>query len=398
MRVRFGVLFALSALVVAGVATLAAPASAGVSTDWKQLGAGRAHACGVTTAGRLFCWGSDGSGAVGDGDDDEATEHRPVEVAGARTDWKQVSAGFAHTCATTTSKQLFCWGADNQGEIGDGDDGGANQLEPVLVPGKWKRVSAGERFTCGLRTNGKLFCWGFNIDGQLGDGGGNGGEEESPLPVAGNLKSWTEIDTGKDHACAQKKSGKLFCWGDNDQGQLGTGGPDDDALTPQAVSGGIRSWTRLSLGSNHSCALRKNGKLFCWGSDAAGAIGNGFGAETEFNMPVQVAGGLIRYKSVAAGAFLTCATTTDRQAYCWGFDEDGELGDGDDDELPEHAPVIVSGAATDWKALSGGERVTCGLKTSGRAFCWGRDASGEVGDGDDDEADEHVPVDVQSHP
>lgn len=173
-------------LSAAGPATAAATAGSGsgateVTVGWRRVDAGRLHTCGIRTDGRLYCWGWDRHGQLGDGgtNTDQPT---PVQVAGNRTDWATVAAGSYHTCARRTNGRLFCWGRDAAGQLGDGGTN-TRQPAPVQVAGNrtdWGAVTAGNSHTCARRTTGRLFCWGDDGDGQLGDGGTN---TSQPSPV-----------------------------------------------------------------------------------------------------------------------------------------------------------------------------------------------------------------------
>jgi alpha-tubulin suppressor-like RCC1 family protein len=347
---RFQAIFVVAALGSAGVVGVVdvEPAAAGGSTDWKQVDAGESHTCGVTTEGRLFCWGLDDRGQLGDGtvNPDSPT---PVEVIGNATNWAQVAAGSEHTCALKTNGRLFCWGDDDEGQLGDGIAGPDNPV-PVQVTGNatnWAEVSAGEFHTCARKTSGRVFCWGVDSEGQLGDGTvGSPFEQPTPVQVAGNATSWAslaKVATQSNHICARKTNGRLFCWGEDDDGRLGDGtiGLPAESAVPVKVTGNATNWKRVTGGRVHTCALKRNGRIFCWGRDDSGQLGDGIvGPNTA--IPVQVIGNATDWKSVAAGDDHTCARTTSGRLFCWGLDNNGQLGDGTiADPAPNPAPVEV---------------------------------------------------------
>ena len=208
---------------------------AGGATDWASVDVGVSYTCARKTSGRLYCWGLDGSGQLGnlaDGD-----QSAPVQVAGAATDWASVSTGDTHTCARKTSGRLYCWGLDNAGQVGNGGTN-TDQGTPAEVAGAatdWSTVSAGAFHTCARKTSGRLFCWGFDDAGQLGDGG-TPTDRGAPVQVAGAATDWASVNAGGS-SCARNTTGDLHCWGDDTHGQLGDGGANLNQPTPAHVSG-----------------------------------------------------------------------------------------------------------------------------------------------------------------
>lgn len=153
-------------------------------------------------------------------------------------DWKQVSAGGTHTCGIRVSGSLYCWGSNAAGQVGDGGaavDHGA----PVRLDGgstDWASVAAGSGYTCARKTSGRLYCWGFDGTSQLGDGGAHA-DQSTPVEVAGAATDWASVNAGELHTCARKTTGDLYCWGFDNNGQVGVGGANASQVTPSPVSG-----------------------------------------------------------------------------------------------------------------------------------------------------------------
>src|SRR5262245_55940925 len=359
------------------------------SSDWRQVSVGALHTCGIRTSGRLYCWGRDTYGQLGD-DVTVAEKSRPVEVAGGATNWVAVSAGAEHTCGLRRTGRLYCWGADGGGQLGNGLPN-ADQHTPVLTLGSgWTSVAAGGSHTCGRRSSGRLFCWGYDGAGQLGDGGG-GTIRSAPREVAGGATTWSNaISAGTEDTCALRTTGRLFCWGSDLRGQLGNGGTNTNSFGPTQVAGGITTWVSVAVGYEHACALRASGRLFCWGGDDSGELGNG-GASTERDVPTLVAGGG-RWTRVATGNSHTCARRPSGRLSCWGWDIGGGLGDGGTN-TDKGVPTAIVGGATDWTLVDGGDYHTCSRITSGRLYCWGSDLQGQLGNGPPN-ADHGEPVEV----
>ncbi|MGZ9108866.1 MAG: RCC1 domain-containing protein [Micavibrio sp.] len=198
-------------------------------------------------------------------------------------------------------------------------------------------------------------------------------------PVGGEL-GWRQIAAGSSHSCGVKTNGTLYCWGDDGDGQLGNGaGTNADQHIPMQESTTATNWASVATGDIHTCAIKTNGTLWCWGSDSDGQLGNGAGV-TSATSPVQETTGATNWETVTAGTAYTCAIKTDGSAWCWGGDFNGKLGNGAGLTADQHSPSAVTGGAT-WSAISAGEHFTCGIKTDGSAWCWGQDTGGQLGNG-----------------
>lgn len=201
---------------------------------WRQLSAGDKHTCGITIYRQLYCWGRNKDGELGDSTG--VGYFRPVRVAAGTLKFRQVSAGYQHTCAVSTADRAFCWGSNRWGALGIGKFQIRKRLWPVAVVGglAFQRISAGgsfDPFTCGETILHRVYCWGTG--GQLGDGSTL--QQSGPVPVAGNLAlHW--ISSGTSNTCGITATGVGYCWGDNRSGQLGDG-TTTNRLTPVPVGG-----------------------------------------------------------------------------------------------------------------------------------------------------------------
>ena len=199
--------------------------------SFRQVNAGFGHTCGVTTNNLAYCWGFNAFGQLGDGTT-TILRLTPVAVAGGLL-FRQVSAGFAHTCGVTTNNLAYCWGFNASGRLGDGTT--ALRLMPVLVHAgarRFRQVIAGDVPTCGVTTDSLAFCWGGNFEGQLGDGTTT--DRLTPVRVAGG-HHFRQISEGSHHSCAVTTGDQAFCWGGNPLGELGDG-TTTNRLTPVAVA------------------------------------------------------------------------------------------------------------------------------------------------------------------
>jgi alpha-tubulin suppressor-like RCC1 family protein len=254
-------------------------------------------------------------------------------------------------------------------------------------------VTAGEVHVCALLSGGTVDCWGANGNGQIGQGT-TSGSYSSPRSVSG-LSNVTALAAGQLHTCALLQGGTVECWGDNEFGELGNGtttGPSTCvsgygcATTPVAVSG-LSGVTSIAAGDAHTCALLQGGTVECWGNNAAGQLGTGSVASS--TTPVAVTGLSGTVTAIAAGVADTCALMQNGTVQCWGDDIHGQLGNGSTTaptscggvlEPCSKTPVTVTGVANA-TALTVGEYHACVVVSGGSVQCWGYNADGELGQG-----------------
>lgn len=264
------------------------------SLSFASISVGGNHACGITTTGSAFCWGQDSAGQLGDARRVNSTTPIPVVTGGAIAQFNSISAGFRHTCALDASGGAACWGLNDNGQLGSGGLGGSSD-SPVAVAGgiAFKAISAGgdtvlvpfpiphyESHTCAIATSGAAYCWGSNASGQLGIGSVDGSNVVVPTPVVGGL-NFAKISAGARFTCGLTTAGTIYCWGRNNDLQLGRGpftNTASDDGTPQLVTGGELpagvTFVSVSAGKRHACGVASDGNAYCWGSNVFGALGN----------------------------------------------------------------------------------------------------------------------------
>jgi alpha-tubulin suppressor-like RCC1 family protein len=347
-----------------------APAAAVTATqvlEFRQVSGGNDHTCGVTTAGKAYCWGRNFSGELGNGSTDNSSV--PVPVAGGLT-FRQVSAGGDHTCAITTANVAYCWGAG--GILGDGST--TRSLTPVRVKGqlRFRQLDAGVSRTCAVSDpDRRAYCWGNNTFGSLGDGS-TVVSRLVPTPVAGGLR-FRQVSTGFLHGCGVTTADKAFCWGSDRFGQIGNGADLTNTNVPKTVAG-TRLFRQVDTGWDHTCAITPAGKAFCWGEGSTGQVGDG--KRLDRFTPKAVAGDFV-FDRVTTGNFHTCGETPENRVRCWGNNVLGQLGDGT--TTSRLVSVQLTGVLR-FTQVNGGGFHTCGV-SSGAAYCWGDNQFGTVGNG-----------------
>jgi len=323
------------------------------------------HTCALTNNGGVWCWGSNWVGELGDGTFIDSTT--PVAVSGLESGVQAIAANGSHTCALTDSGGVMCWGGNWFGELGNGTQNHSSVPVPVTGLGSGvKAISVGDSHTCALTINGGVLCWGFNGRGQLG----NGTTTDSlvPVPVSGLESGVVAISATDEYTCAVTTNGSVLCWGNYIL---------FSSLVPTPVSGVTQHITALATGWDHNCGLTSNGNVVCWGGNWNGQLGNG---TTEYSStPVPVIGLGNEITAITAGSYHTCALNNSGDLFCWGYNGYGQLGNGTTtDGL---IPVSPSGLSNGVKAVGTGQVHTCALAANGDIMCWGFNGDGQLGDG-----------------
>lgn len=416
------------------------PVTVTAVTGATDVTTGAGHACARLTtpayANRPVCWGANANGELGAGlTPSPADTTVAVDVASTPAvpidEADLLAAGNDHTCALATGSQTpRCWGRNTQGQLGDGTN--SNSTAPVAVSGITTATSvdaggllAGVEVghSCALLADGGVRCWGGNTSGQLGDGTTT--NRNAPVTVLSDddddhlntpppdltppvaLTGASAISAGGLHACALLTSSRVRCWGENGSGQLGDGTtgdrpfavtvdldadePDPDETEPKNFDP-LTGVTQVAAGGRHTCALKSDDTLWCWGSNSAGQLGVAGGSR---DVPVKapISDAPVTIVDVTAGDAHTCARVRNLDdntyAVCWGADGSGQLGD-DAALADKTTPVSPAGLGAPGGGLqnielvtsiSAGRDNTCATLIDTTVSCWGDNTHGQLGDG-----------------
>jgi hypothetical protein len=344
---------------------------AGISSETK-LALGGQHVCRLSS-GRVACWGFNHDGELGN--PGPTQQGFPTEVEGLGV-VNALSVGENFTCALVQGVGVSCWGGNLWGQLGTGTR--KDRPRPEVVDGLGEnilQISGGSYHSCAVAVDGKLYCWGYNESGQLGTG-----KDEQPWGVqeVAGIGKVKQVSAGGGHTCALLTSGRVNCWGDNRFGQLGDGSTRSSRLPRDVL--GLNEVEAIGTGAVMSCALRGDGKVFCWGGESLGTASAspyaGVPGPNLVTKPAPVPG-LPAMLRLEVGSSHACGIASeDRSVWCWGMNVAGELGIGKlDDPGVRHAAkkILLSERVS---GLFLGEFASFALDAGGRVWFWGQDFGG----------------------
>lgn len=396
-----------------GLLTVSVPQPARAVTLATGINSGAAHSCAITSEGSAKCWGWNYYGQLGLGTDtgpeicEFASEEYPIGcstvpalVTGLSVGVSAISSGYADTCALMSAGTVKCWGYNAGGQLGNGDNTGPEgcgqfplpcSTTPVNVSGLTgvSEIASGWNHTCAITSSGGIKCWGASGNGQLGDGTAH--DRSAPVDVdLPNGVTATSIAAGSENTCAITSTNELLCWGSNRFGQLGLGtdeGPEECEPTENACSTipvavplpvGVTP-IEIAMGEEFTCVLTGTGGVMCWGFNSDGRLGDG--TEDDSSTPVAVAlPNGVTATAISAFATHVCVLTSTGDAECWGENGSGQLGDGTTND--SSVPVAVNGLRAEATAIAAGWDQTCALTSIGGVECWGSNRLGNLGTGD----------------
>lgn len=332
------------------------------------------HCLGIKSDGSLWAWGNNQFGQLGDGN--TGTLVNEPEQIGTGTNWKIIATGNQHSLAIATDGKLWAWGNDDEGELGDGAPLGVahNVPTPELITspgGTWIAVSACQSHSVGITSDGKLWAWGY---GTLTVSS----PTNTPTQV-GTDNDWAAVSTGQYHTILIKKNGTLWGWGRNGEGEAGDSTTNGLDIAPPLVEiDSSHNWLLVSAGYDHTLALKKDSSLWAWGQNTDGELGDGTTINGTHG-PKQI--GTRKWLSVGAGLDFSIGITTDSLRWAWGNNGVGQFGnDSDGSAKMIYAPQLIDSSAG-WAAVYGGYQFSLSKASNGRAWTSGNNNEEELGDG-----------------
>ena len=341
--------------------------------------------------GTPYCWGSNGKsssftfdtlgiGPKEDGYDTAAPQKVTIVENGEKVNITQLVTGKRTNCALSDSGQAHCWGQDQRKSV----TLSKNSLPtPINQNGvQLKKLSVGSGHSCGLSSEGNAYCWGRNREGQSGTGSATRAPKTTAVAV--NMPdgvSFSQISAGDKHSCALGDDGNAYCWGANDgvrTGVLGDGtGEDKSEPTRVALPEGVDGFSQISAGDRHSCALSVEGNAYCWGKNSEGEIGDG--TKTTRLLPKKVGISGIKFSSLSLGRYNSCATVEGGGGYCWGKNTNGMFGVGDQFADSYLTPVLAY-RGIGVSQININSFHSCAIATDGSYHCAGSTSAGKLGE------------------
>lgn len=341
----------------------------------------------LDTSGRITLWGANGVGQLGLGTTEDALTPRSMPLPLGIVRWTMVAAGRSHTLALAGDGRLFGWGSNNYGEVGQSKLKNYHaQPMPIVSAGgvaSFVEIAAGYGHSLAIGADGKLYAWGNNTFGQLGLGSTTPMDTSSPAVVAmpAGVTSWSAIGAGMYSSFALGNNGVLYAWGYNATGLLGVGDMNQrNQPTAVANPAGV-TWRMVVAGENHTLALTTDGNLYGWGDDSYGQTALGDAEDQTIPRHVSFPPGVTSWSSISAGGSHSAAIGSDGRLYAIGRNDDGQIGKGDTLDARDPYVMPFPAGVTSWRSVSLGLTHTLAVASNGRVYAWGGNVAGQIGDG-----------------
>lgn len=341
---------------------------------FKQIEAGMYQTLAIDENGNLWSWGLNNNGQVGNGAETDADVLTPTQIMPG-TKFTQVCSGNLFCLALDEDGNIWSFGTNGVGQLGVDGISSSNEPAKIVSETTFTKISAGSSHGLAIDINNKLWAWGLNSSGQLGSGTTN--NSNVPVQIMSDI-DFKEITTGYNSSAAISTTGALYTWGENSEGQLGNGTNDPVNIPTEIESGKTFTKVQMSKGGNFTLATDSEGKLYAWGNNKYGQLGNGTFENS--NTPVAILADK-QIKEITAGYNHTLAIDAEGKLYAWGANGEGKLGTGN--ETLKNTPVQISADKT-FKKVSAGWNHTVAIDKRGSLYVWGGNASGELGTGNNE--------------
>jgi alpha-tubulin suppressor-like RCC1 family protein len=333
--------------------------------NWKQVDTSRFLTAAIKTDGTLWIWGVNNNARLGINNNTTSPICTPVTTFAGGTNWKQVACGNNHMAAIKTDGTLWVWGLNTSGQLGIN-----NTTSPICTPvttfsggNNWKQVACGQNLIAAIKTDGTLWTWGNNTSGSLGIN--DASNRTTPVTTFLGGTNWKQVSAGgkgttSSNVAAIKTDGTLWVWGLNGtSGALGINAAGSRS-TPVTTFAGGTNWKQVACDNFHVTAIKTDGTLWTWGDNANGQLG--INNAVDRSTPVTTFAGGTNWKQVDCGDFNTSAIKTDGTLWTWGSNASGALGI--NDAVARSIPVTTFAGGTNWKQVACGTNITVAIKTS----------------------------------
>lgn len=340
-----------------------------IDNGYSAVSAGENTTCGIK-AGIVYCWGKNLMLTSGD------ITTPTAQTIGGTDPFVSVMVGRMHICAINSNQDLYCWGGNDKGQIGDGTSHATNKSSPYLVGTGYVKVVANSygsnsSYTCGLKATGQIFCWGTGTSGQIGDGAGV--DRLVPTEISG-AESYKDLSGGTIHVCAVTAAGQVKCWGGNSTGVhqiagIGDGNSDTGSRKNPSNVADSSVYDSVSAGFNHTCGVLASGGMKCWGEYELGFLGDG---TSHARLSPQVSDRGEKYIDVSLST-VSCGVTDLNQLKCWGGTKDvaNQFSIGDGGRTMKSSPVVLDRGRKFLKVSTGGSQA-CAITEDKTLKCWGK--------------------------
>jgi alpha-tubulin suppressor-like RCC1 family protein len=380
-------------------------------TAFGQISTGINFSCALASsgesAGNIYCWGTGGSGQIGNGVSSNVNVPTSVTMPSGVTAFSQISTNASFSCALASSGEsagnIYCWGTGGSGQIGNGVSSNVNVPTSVTMPSgvtAFSQISTNASFSCAIAGSGdnagKVYCWGAGTNGQIGNGISNDASVPTPIVTINGVDSFNQISTNPTFSCAIANSGantgKIYCWGGSlSVSRMGSAGVPSPLTA--SLPTGVGVYNQLSTNTTFSCAIAGSGesagRVYCWGGGSNNQIGNGVNANVNIPTSVTMPPGVTRFSQISTNSSFSCAIAGSGESagrvYCWGTGSSGQIGNGGNSSASVPTSVTMPSGVTSFSQVSTNSSFSCAIASSGesagRVYCWGNGSNGRIGNG-----------------
>ena len=353
------------------------PVQVGTDTNWSKVAAGYHHTIALKTDKTLWVWGSNNI---------NSSKHLGLFVSisnpsfvNTKNLYSEISAGQYFSMGISKDGKLWGWGINTSGQLGDNTLVSKSSPVQIGTLSNWSKVASGDNFSLSIKTDGTLWGWGVqNTNGELGNN--TKISTSSPIQI-GTLSNWSQISAGLNHVVSIKTDGTLWTWGNNSSGELGLNLATTEHRSSPVQLGTLNDWSKVFAGENHTLAVKTDGTLWSWGSNSNGQLGQNIATNAPRSSPVQV-GSLRNRLNIASGGTYSIAVKTDGTLWAWGNNTNGQLGTSN---TTQYSSPVQVGTLTNWLKIYTGEsssgQSTLAIKRDGTLWAWGLNTSGQLGTG-----------------